>query len=216
VVDASLIRRVLGACAIAPGQRLIGRSALVRLQALDLTILAEMDQFTTAVSLESKWLPGVQGASPILLSFRELSRHLAAARSSANAYYQLSHLERSKGIIVGLKNQLLSETPYVDAVRATFEQWQRTTDLLYCKAKTDAGAGQARSSGSIDLPDPCRLSFPSIAQQAPRTWLLAVSHSCRPPSSTSSGTTRLTAKDSASSFLSTASFTATSEVAVSD
>jgi len=139
VVDATLIRRVLDACAIAPGQRRVGRSALVRLQALDLKSLGETGQFTPAVALESKWLPGVQGASPILLSFRELSRYLAAARSSSNPYYQLNHLEQAKRAVRALKNQLLSEKPYVvDALTPTFEEWQLKTETLYRESEAAA------------------------------------------------------------------------------
>jgi len=152
LADLSVIRKVLDACAIAPGQRRAGRRALARLQALDLRTLAENNRFGLVVDLESKWLPGVQGASPVLLTFRELGRYLAAAQSSSNPYYQLSHIERARKLLVSLKNQLLSEKPYVvDALASTYDTWQSITESLYVIAK-------AAAAGTI--PNPFRADAP--------------------------------------------------------
>jgi hypothetical protein len=104
------------------------------------------------VDLESKWLPGVQGASPLLLAFRELGRYLAAAQSATNPYYQLNHLERARTLLVSLKNQLLSEKPYVvDALSGTYDTWERVVQSMYSSVQA-AVAGRVPNPFRADAP----------------------------------------------------------------
>jgi len=102
----ALARRVLDACSIAPGQRRIGRRAEARLRARELARLARTKDFQAIAELRGLWLPGVQGADPLLLSFSEAGRYLAAASAAFSPHHRLKHLEGLAAQLTGIENQL--------------------------------------------------------------------------------------------------------------
>jgi hypothetical protein len=106
--DRELTRRVLDACAVAPGQRRIGRTVEATLRARELTRLVEARDFQAIAELRGTWLPGIQGADGVLLGFSEAARYLAAATTAFNPHHQLTHLKGFAAQINALENQLRS------------------------------------------------------------------------------------------------------------
>jgi hypothetical protein len=90
--NSALARRVLDACSIAPGQRRIGRRAEAKLRAREMARLARANDFQAIAELRGFWLPGIQGADPLLLSFSEACRYLVAASAAFNPHHRLKHL----------------------------------------------------------------------------------------------------------------------------
>jgi hypothetical protein len=102
----ALARRVLDACSIAPGQRRIGRRAEAKLRARELARLAGARDFQAIAELRGFWLPGIQGADPLLLSFSEAGRFLAAANAAFSPHHRLKHLDGLAAQLTGIENQL--------------------------------------------------------------------------------------------------------------
>ncbi len=161
--DPALVRRVLEACAIAPGQRRAGRTALARLQARELTALGRNNRFEDAVQLEGQWLPGVEGADPMLLAFRETARYLLAADNAGNPHHQMEHLKRAQ------KNWRLLKTNSLEA-----------PDLSPQPCMRPCGAGKKssvkRAPGRWPFPPPsCRTPFtPASRSRRSRAWRCSV------------------------------------------
>lgn len=116
----ALAKRVLEACAIAPGQRRIGQDALAQLQSMELEGSARNHRFTHIVDLRTDqagerasvahtWLPGVEGAPPALLAFRDVARYLAAAENATILHHRLKHLSGAEQALIALGNQLLAD-----------------------------------------------------------------------------------------------------------
>jgi hypothetical protein len=105
-VNPALARRVLDACSIAPGQRRIGRRAEAKLRARELARLAQAKDFQSIAELRGLWLPGIQGADPLLLSFSETGRYLAAANAAFSPHHRLKHLEGLAAQLNAIENQL--------------------------------------------------------------------------------------------------------------
>src|SRR5262249_17970168 len=103
--DPGLARKVVDACALVPGQRRLGREPLAQLQAHELETLAREHRFAPVVELQGEWLPGVEGAEPLLLALREAARYLAAAVSTSFPYHRLQHLDRAEKALNALQNQ---------------------------------------------------------------------------------------------------------------
>jgi hypothetical protein len=104
--DPGLTRRVLDACSIAPGQRRIGRRVEASLQAREMRRLSDANDFQALAELRGLWLPGVQGADPVLLAFSESGRYLTAAQAAFNPHHQLKHLEGFAVQLNAIENQL--------------------------------------------------------------------------------------------------------------
>lgn len=150
--DLQLVKRVIAACRIAPGQRRAGEIALTQLQAQELVQDLQHNRFTQIVELKGKWLPGIEGAAAPLLAIRELARYLQAAHATRLPYHSLQHLQRAQQQYQALENQLLTDlSPLADALKATLPTWhQRITQL---RQETEELARQF-------LPNPFRTGDP--------------------------------------------------------
>lgn len=150
--DLQLVKQVIAACRIAPGQRRAGEIALTQLQAQELVQDLQHNRFTQIVELKGKWLPGVEGAAAPLLAIRELARYLQAAHATRLPYHSLQHLQRAQQQYQALENQLLTDlSPLADALKATLPTWhQRITQL---RQETEELARQF-------LPNPFRTGDP--------------------------------------------------------
>ena len=148
VSDPTLVREVLDACAIAPGQRRIGKSVLAGLQARELDTLAQQGRFADLVDLQGEWLPGVEGADAPLLAFRETARYLLAAQTAGNPYHRRQHLERAEANLRALANQLRADnSPLARALPPTLARWQALARDLRRRADDEA---------ALQLPNPFR------------------------------------------------------------
>jgi len=103
-----LARASLQACSLAPGLRQTGRKVLAELQARELSTLAKTFYFSEIANLQGTWLPGVQGAEPVMLAFQETARYLQAARNTPIPHHSLEHLKRARSGLEALGNQLLA------------------------------------------------------------------------------------------------------------
>ena len=134
-----LVRRVLIACERSPGQRRIGAQALATLQARELARIAEDRHFPAAVELGGTWLPGVEGASALLLAFREVARPLAAITTSSGGYRALRYLDQAEQRLDALGNQILADnSTAARALRPTLESWRQTVVRLRKELETSA------------------------------------------------------------------------------
>ncbi len=69
------------------------------------------------------WLPGIQGADPVLLAFSETARYLVAAQAVFNPHHRLMHLKGFSEQANALENQLRSQRdvftqPFEEPLRA--------------------------------------------------------------------------------------------------
>jgi len=126
--DPALVRRVLDACAIAPGQRRAGQFALAHLQARELEKQIRQHQFGEILELKGQWLPGlpgVDGAASSLLALREVARYLNSAEKSEILHQSLQHLTQAETSLNSVKNKLLSDKSYLShALRGTLPTWE--------------------------------------------------------------------------------------------
>jgi len=157
-----LTRRVLDACAIAPGQRRTGRKVEAKLRASELKRLVEAKDFQAIAQLRGFWLPGIQGADSLLLSFSEAGRYLVAARAVFNPHYRLKHLQGLLDQVRAIENQLRAERnvftqPFEEPLRAL-----RNTGLeMQAEAeKTAAGL----------IPNPFRAGNPLSGEEGPELF----------------------------------------------
>ncbi len=157
--NAATARRVLDACAIAPGQRRVGQRAEAELQARDLSQLIRTGQLTDLIDLNATWLPGKQGATPLLLGFSEAAQYLAAAREALNPHHRVGHLSKLSDSLRALENQIRSgSTPFQEPLR----QLQQMAELELKQAKTDA----ART-----LLNPFRVGEPLSPEEGPELFV---------------------------------------------
>jgi hypothetical protein len=134
-----LTRSALDACTIAPGQRRIGQEALASLQARELKTIAERRRFGELEDLEGIWLPGVENADPLLLSFRDADRYLKASITSENPYHRLDHYNRALKVFESLKNQIIKDRSVLASnLTAVVEIWSQATRDLKKKAEIEA------------------------------------------------------------------------------
>jgi len=66
-------------------------------------------RFSEIIELRGRWLPGAEGAGPLLLGVRETARYLAAAGAAGIPYHRLEHLRRAEQSLQALDNRLLSD-----------------------------------------------------------------------------------------------------------
>ncbi len=136
-VNPDLGRRLLEACARAPGQRKAGRQAVARLQALELREVARSRSFGSCVGLNGQWLPGVEGTDPLLLSFAKVARFLASAAITSIAQHRLGKLELALNILerrVLKENQFLAHELQTKALPA----WKAFVEKALCEAQEEA------------------------------------------------------------------------------
>ncbi|MEP7121657.1 MAG: AAA family ATPase [Byssovorax sp.] len=148
--DPALTNRVLEACAIAPGQRRTGQAALAQLQARELSNSARTHRFTRVVELRAdeannqassghSWLPGVEGAAPALLGFRDVARYLAAAAQATIPHHRIKHIEGADQALVALGNQLLADKSVLGrALLPILPTWKSVALDMRQKAEADA------------------------------------------------------------------------------
>ncbi len=124
--DPALVKRVLEACKIAPGQRRTGQFALAHLQARELKKQLQQQQFGEILELKGQWLPGVEGAESSLLALREVARYLNSAEKSEILHQRLQHLTQAETSLNSVKNQLLSDKSYLShALRGSLPTWEK-------------------------------------------------------------------------------------------
>ncbi|HZF11209.1 MAG TPA: AAA family ATPase [Thermoanaerobaculia bacterium] len=157
--DPELAQRVLAACAIAPGQRTIGRRTLIQLQALELMQAAKAQDFPLLSSdLVGVWLPGIEEADPLLLGFAEASRYLNSVMNTENPYHRHRQLERARYELAALRNRLRGADS--ELARALYSGplpvWELAVGELLQQAKEDSTA---------QLPNPFRPKDPLDHEQ---------------------------------------------------
>lgn len=157
-----IAREILDACAIAPGQRRAGRRALVRLQARDLERLVQAGDWSAIADLQSAWLPGVEAASPLLLAFREVARHVLSAQADASPRAQLQQIERACKQLTSVENALqAASSDESRALRAVLPTWRTILDQ---RAQALAAAAAAV------LPNPFRAGRPLSPDKGAETF----------------------------------------------
>jgi hypothetical protein len=138
--DPKLVERVIDACAVAPGQRAIGRSALARLQARALEDLARKGAFKAVRDLSDRhFLPGSPKNAPRqLVRFAELGRVLTEAQAST-PHVAIRHLEHADRMLRAIEQDLVSDdSPLGRALRLTHGTWADVLARLMPKAKREA------------------------------------------------------------------------------
>ena len=153
----ALARRVLDACSIAPGQRRIGRRTEAKLRARELARLARVIDFQAIAELRGFWLPGIQGADLLLLSFSEAGRYLAAANAAFSPHHRLKHLEGLATQLNGIENQLRAKR---DAFTQPFEE-----PLLALRDAGQALRIEAEKNAAGRILNPFRV-FESLSPEA--------------------------------------------------
>jgi hypothetical protein len=158
-----LVRRVLEACAIAPGQRRTGALILAELQARELRDYAQTRRFERALEsdeatpVSATWLPPSEGADPSLLAFREAARYLAAARDALNPHHRRQHLSGAARVLAGLRNQLLgARTPLAGVLPSVCDTWQATLVEMRQESERAAAAVLVNPFRPGDALDPER------------------------------------------------------------
>ncbi|OQW93130.1 MAG: hypothetical protein BWK79_12800 [Beggiatoa sp. IS2] len=152
-----IVKQILDACAIAPGQRQIGQIALFHLQAIELADQVRKHQFNKMIELQGVWLPGVEGAGTLLLTLRDIARYLQAANTATVTYQRLKHLERASHIFATLGIRLLVEvSPFARALRATLPTWKEVIDEM---------REVTRVVSRRELPNPFRAGEPLTPEQ---------------------------------------------------
>jgi hypothetical protein len=157
-----LARRVLDACAIAPGQRRVGREAEAMLRAREITRLARAKDFQAIAELRGFWLPGVQGADPLLLSFSEAGRYLVAANAAFSPHHRLKHLAGFAAQLNGIENQLRTRR---DGATTSFEE-----PLRALREAGDAIRIEAEKNAAGRILNPFRVFEPLSAEAGPELF----------------------------------------------
>ena len=157
-----IAREVLEACAIAPGQRKAGQRALARLQARSLQRLATNQEWASLSELSGPWLPGVEGASPALLSFREVARYAAAASAHTNPRHQLQQLDQARLRLTSAENALLGAS--------ALESTALIPVLARWRAILDAQASAVQQAAQATLPNPFRAGRPLSPDEGAETF----------------------------------------------
>ncbi len=161
--DPATARRVLDACAIAPGQKRIGQRAEAELQARDVSRLVRTGQLKDLIELNATWLPGKQGAGPVLLAFSEAAQYLLAGRQASNAHHRLYHLTRLSDRLRALESQLRAES---NALTIPFGEPLR---LLQEFAETELK--QAKAEAARTLFNPFRAGDPLSPEEGPELFV---------------------------------------------
>jgi hypothetical protein len=155
-------RRVLDACSIAPGQRRTGRKVEAQLRATELTRLARANDFQDIEQLRGTWLPGIQGADPLLLNFSEAARYLTAQRTAFNPHHRLKHLQGFENQLRAIENQLRNQrNAFTQPFEQPLEALRQVGRELRLEAEKDA-------EGLI--PNPFRAGNPLSGEEGPELF----------------------------------------------
>ncbi len=134
-----------------PEQRRISPRELERRQAEELIEFGQRGRFQDVVALQGKWLPGVDGADPLLLGFREAARYLEAAQH-ATSFSAVEHLRRVQRVLRAVESQLrASRTELASALTPVWNVWSKIAAAQLAEA-TERAASQ--------LPNPFRAGQP--------------------------------------------------------
>jgi hypothetical protein len=161
--DPALVRQVLAACSIAPGQRRAGRKALSQLQAHELEQSLRGQRFLEVAELRGAWLPGAQNADPLIFGFAEAARYLASAVDTSVPFHRLRKLELAGHEVAALRNRLLAaDSPLAQALRTgpLFALEEATADLR----------SQAEAAAAHQLPNPFRAGEPLSVEEGKETF----------------------------------------------
>lgn len=150
-----LTREVLDACELSIGQRRIGQRVEARLRAKELHKLTQSQDFEAITELRGTWLPGIQGADPVLLAFAEAARFAAAAQTAFNPSHALEHLKRLGAQLNAIENQ---RPPYFDAPLQAF------------KAHHQESTAKAKIAAAGQIPNPFRAGNPLSTDDGPEVF----------------------------------------------
>ena len=106
--EPALVKRVLAACAIAPGQRKLGRRVLLQLQADEIQSLFWQRRFAELAELQGQWLPGDGNADSLLATLRGLAWTLDAAQHTRAAYLAEQHFQSAETQLHAMGNLSIS------------------------------------------------------------------------------------------------------------
>lgn len=152
-----LVRRILDACAVAPGQRRTGHIVLIRLQTVELEDMVKQRRFLDIIELQGQWLPGVKSASSILLTFRDIARYLQAADTAMTAFHSLQHIKHAEQALAQLKIYLLGDISYTEQTLKTIvPTWEAAIAQL---------REEIKNISSRELPNPFRAGEPLTPEQ---------------------------------------------------
>jgi serine/threonine protein kinase len=125
---------------------------LARRQVAELIEFARQETFERVVALEGNWLPGIEGAEPPLLAFREGARYLLAAKNASSAHIAVEHLTRAEILMSSASAQLAQDrSPIARQLPEAFRIWTRLV-----RAKLE----EARARLACELPNPFRAGQP--------------------------------------------------------
>jgi len=158
--DPVLARRVIEACAVAPGQREAGKKVLGQLQVRELEKKLRARRFSEVAELRGTWL---SDADPLLLVFAEAARYLASAAVTSVPFHRLKKLELAEQQCYKLRRRLLVPgSPLAHALRSgplsTLEQV--IADL--CQ--------HAKAGAHHHLPNPYRAGEPLSLEEGKETF----------------------------------------------
>ncbi len=138
--DPALVRRVLDACNVTPGQRELGREVLAQLQARELEALTRKGDFAAVRDLAGPhWLPGrAEGAPSLLARFGDLGRLLAQADGSG-PHARLAHILRAEQTLRAVEHDILADaSPLGRALRITLPTWRHVIGSRLPSARRQA------------------------------------------------------------------------------
>ena len=137
--DPALARRALAACAIAPGQRRVGRRTLAQLRADELATLARNRRFQSLRDLNGEWLPDPADADGTFAALQQVGRYLRAAELTLIARQRQELLTAAADRLRGLDNALLGSRDLEAPIyRAALPDWQRLVADWLAATKTAA------------------------------------------------------------------------------
>jgi hypothetical protein len=103
-----LAQRVIDTCLIAPGLRLLGGVAFIRLLVRALELCARNNLFSALIELPNNWLlSGLAALNTLLAGFADVARYIQAAQHASLAYHRLNHLCNGLKAFQALENQFL-------------------------------------------------------------------------------------------------------------
>jgi energy-coupling factor transporter ATP-binding protein EcfA2 len=163
----ALARRALEACALAPGQRGIGRRTLAQLQAREMETAASERKFETVSELQGTWLPGREGADPLLLGFADVARYLSSAQGGLLPYQNLQKIDRAAQELSNLRNRLLNVP---ERKRRDLARFLRDGPLPAWEAAAMALRRAAETAAAEQLPNPFRAGEPLSPEDGRETF----------------------------------------------
>ena len=147
-----LTRRVVDACALVPGQKRIALYVLQKLQTRELDDAGRDRDFAEVAHLRGQWLPGSEGADPLLLAFRDVARYIRAAQTVTQPYHRLTHLVRAERDLDALKSRLVTErSQWSQLLPPVVETWRDAVRTM---------RGEAEVAAVSIIPNPFRAGDP--------------------------------------------------------